>query len=218
MSEGVDSRWKQLCDRTWQCTACGERHQGLFDLGCAKPDFWQGSEVYQPNSAAQNSANCLTEDFCVLDDTHYFVRCVLRLRLVGLPGEYFAFGVWSSLSKKNFEKYMETFDSGQQEDLGPWFGWVSNRLKGYPDTLKLKCMVHPQAARQRPWIELEAGEHPLAIDSTRGITFGQANAEVIALIARNFACPKSAVSIKRGASGRIKWIQLELPPQEQARF
>ena len=47
---------------------------------------------------------------------------------------------------------------------------------------------------------------------------GQANAEVIALIARHFACAKSAVSIKRGASSRIKWIQLELPPQEQARL
>ena len=33
---------------------------------------------------------------------------------------------------------------------------------------------------------------------------GKANKELVALVARHFACPKSAVSIKSGASGRIK--------------
>src|SRR5215470_11546405 len=121
MSESVDPRWKRFRDRSWKCASCGEPHKGIFDLGCAKPDFWQGPEEYQPNSTAQNSTNCLTEDFCILDGEHYFVRCVLRIPLIGLANEYFAFGVWSSLSKKNFEKYMGTFDSGHQEDLGPWF-------------------------------------------------------------------------------------------------
>ena len=35
---------------------------------------------------------------------------------------------------------------------------------------------------------------------------GKANKELVALIARHFACPKSAVSIKSGASGRIKLV------------
>jgi hypothetical protein len=90
---------------------------------------------------------------------------------MGAPGEYFGIGVWSTLSKKNFINYMETFDSGEQGELGPWFGWFSNRLKGYPDTLNLKCQVHPQAGRQRPWIELETSEHALARESLDGITY-----------------------------------------------
>lgn len=171
MNESVDPRWGLLRNRTWTCTSCGDTHHGLFDLGCAKPDFWQGSEDHLPNSVAASSTNCLTDDFCIVDGEHYFVRCVLRLPLVGAAGEYFAFGVWSTLSKKNFAIYMESFDSGEQEGLGPWFGWFSNRLKGYPDTLNLKCQVHPQAARQRPWIELDADDHPLTKDAAEGITY-----------------------------------------------
>jgi uncharacterized protein len=39
---------------------------------------------------------------------------------------------------------------------------------------------------------------------------GKANKELIALVAEHFECSKSAVSIKRGASGRLKLIQVEL--------
>lgn len=35
---------------------------------------------------------------------------------------------------------------------------------------------------------------------------GKANAELIALMARHFGCPKSAVTIKSGAAGRRKWV------------
>jgi uncharacterized protein len=38
---------------------------------------------------------------------------------------------------------------------------------------------------------------------------GKANHELIALVAQKFACPKSAVSIHAGASGRIKLIRIE---------
>ena len=38
---------------------------------------------------------------------------------------------------------------------------------------------------------------------------GKANAELIALIAGHFRCPKSAVSIKSGASGRTKLVSIE---------
>jgi uncharacterized protein (TIGR00251 family) len=38
---------------------------------------------------------------------------------------------------------------------------------------------------------------------------GKANKELVALIARHFGCPKSAVSIKSGASGRIKLVNID---------
>lgn len=40
-------------------------------------------------------------------------------------------------------------------------------------------------------------------------TEGKANAELIALVARHFKCPRSAVSIRRGASGRLKLVEIE---------
>jgi uncharacterized protein YggU (UPF0235/DUF167 family) len=38
---------------------------------------------------------------------------------------------------------------------------------------------------------------------------GKANAELIALVAERFACPRSAVSIKSGASSRVKRVRIE---------
>lgn len=38
---------------------------------------------------------------------------------------------------------------------------------------------------------------------------GKANQELIALVARHFGCPKARVSIKGGASGRLKWVQID---------
>jgi uncharacterized protein len=38
---------------------------------------------------------------------------------------------------------------------------------------------------------------------------GKANKELIALVADHFRCPKSAVSIKSGASGRSKLVKIE---------
>jgi uncharacterized protein len=38
---------------------------------------------------------------------------------------------------------------------------------------------------------------------------GKANAELIALVARHFACRKTAVSIRSGAAGRTKVVRIE---------
>ena len=38
---------------------------------------------------------------------------------------------------------------------------------------------------------------------------GKANEELVALIARHFGCRKSEVSIKSGASGRMKLVQID---------
>ena len=38
---------------------------------------------------------------------------------------------------------------------------------------------------------------------------GKANEELVALVAKHFGCRKSAVSIKSGASGRVKFVQIE---------
>jgi hypothetical protein len=171
-----DPRWIRLHDRNWLCPCCGGQHGGLFDLAVDRPDFWQGSEEKSPNSEMPASDdvminNVLTEDFCVVEGEHFFVRCVLPLPIIGASGTSFGFGVWTTLSKANFTLYRDTFDDGHQGSLGPWFGWFSNRLKGYPDTLNLKCQVIPRDGRSRPHIALEPTSHPLAIEQRDGITF-----------------------------------------------
>jgi hypothetical protein len=127
--QSEDPRWRRFSELSWECSSFGLAHMGLFDLACDNPDFWRGSAEKSSNSAVVGSDNVLAEDFCVIDGQHYFVRCVLELPLVGLSDKAFGFGVWATLSKKNFALYCEDFDSGQPGTLGPWFGWFSNRLK-----------------------------------------------------------------------------------------
>jgi hypothetical protein len=158
-----------LLEPPLECTSCGQVHAGIFDLAFAKPDVWQGAEDYAPNDAVLTSRNFLSEDFCVMDGEHYFVRCVLPIPILARAGEQFAYGVWSTLSEKNFRLYVKAFSSDLRDQLGPWFGWFSNRIKGYPDTLNLKCQVHPQGERMRPLIELESVAHPLVREAEDGI-------------------------------------------------
>lgn len=40
---------------------------------------------------------------------------------------------------------------------------------------------------------------------------GKANAELISLVAKHFACRKATVSITTGAAGRLKLVKIEAP-------
>jgi hypothetical protein len=168
-SEGPkDSRWETLRSVGRRCATCGALHQGLFDLGLDHPDPWPGDRTPAINAELTRGTDILTEDFCISEGS-FFVRTVLPIPLIGTD-ETFGYGVWSTLSEKNFWTYVETFDSGEQGGLGPWFGWLSHRLKGYPDTANLRCRVHPRSGRQRPRLELEPTDHPLSLESREGIT------------------------------------------------
>lgn len=41
---------------------------------------------------------------------------------------------------------------------------------------------------------------------------GKANEELVALVAGHFRCRKAAVTIKSGASGRLKLVKIDLAP------
>ena len=154
----------------FQCESCGQVHKGLMDLAADAPVQWPDAAEGEMNRALGDRTHVLTKDFCIVNGEHHFVRCVLRLPIMGGDDEFFSYGVWSSLSAKNFRLYRDTFDANDQGKLGPWFGWFSNQLKGYPETAGLKCQVHPQSGGARPFVELEPTEHPLAVEQHEGIT------------------------------------------------
>lgn len=196
-----DPRWRRLNEGEYVCACCGENHRGLFDLACHRPDQWQTGDDRSANSEVNLSSDCLTEDFCVLNGEHFFVRCVLPVPIVGGQGAEFGFGVWSTLSRKNFEIYVETFGGGEQGGLGPWFGWLSNAIKGYPDTLSMKCQVHPQNGRQRPLLKLDPTDHPLAIEQREGMTLDRI-LDLYALNGHDLGLPPTA----KGVGGLVKNI------------
>jgi hypothetical protein len=160
----------ELLKSDWRCTCCGEWHHGLMDLAAHSPDPWPDERTYEPNSALRLEGNFLSEDFCVLEGEHFFVRCVLEIPVDGLD-EPWGFGCWSTLSRTNFEKYVAGFDDGEYEDNGPWFGWLSNQLKIYfADPEPIEVDVFPQPKRQRPTLMLQDAEHPLGAAQRNGIS------------------------------------------------
>jgi len=160
----------ELLKADWRCSCCGELHHGLMDIAADSPDPWPHERAYEPNSALRLEGDFLSEDFCVLDGEHFFVRSVLEIPVHGLDSPW-GFGCWATLSRANFEKYIAGFDDGEYEDNGPWFGWLSNQLKIYfedPDPIAVD--VFPQANRQRPKLFAKDEGHPLAIAQRDGIT------------------------------------------------
>ena len=51
-----------------------------------------------------------------------------------------------------------------------YFGWFSNALPGYPDTLNLPLEVVTQELEYRPELVLSEGDHPLIREQREGIT------------------------------------------------
>jgi len=149
---------------TFKCSKCGEVHVGPPDLAFDSPFYYHVmSEDERQRSAV------ITADTCVIEDKEFFVRGILEIPVHGRDTT-FGYGVWVSLSEKSFARYLELFESTDRLDEAPYFGWFSNQLPGYPDTLNLKTHVQLRPYPSRPSIELEATDHPLALEQRNGIS------------------------------------------------
>ena len=73
-------------------------------------------------------------------------------------------------------------------------------------TLQLK--VKPNA-RQSVLVPPATPGEPWSAQLKAPPVDGKANEELVALVARHFGCPKSAVRIKAGAGGRMKLVQVD---------
>ncbi len=151
------------------CSVCGEEHHGeLPALAFSAPDYW-----FQL-SDEQRLRGKLTADDCVTPDGHFFIRCTLRIPIADRDGLSLDFGVWSTLSEANYLRYAGAFLDTDQSKLGTMFGWFSNELAGdFGGALNLKCEILPQDDRQRPLVQLEPTDHPLAVAQRAGIRFSQ---------------------------------------------
>jgi len=144
----------------------------MFDLAAIAPDPWPHPKTYAPNSDLRlDGGDFLSEDFCILG-RNYLVRCQLPVPVQDADA-VFAFGCWGSLSRENFESYLERFDDGRYEDCGPWTSWLCNDLLGLVGTSPIGCLMFPQPNRQRPVLEVHDAEHPLARMQALGISAEQ---------------------------------------------
>lgn len=153
---------------SFTCSCCGNLHEGSPSFGYNAPHSWEHlPEEIRALGHLGTDLCWYTED----GETHYFVRGCLEIPIHGFS-EPFMWGVWVSLSEKNFNSYIETRKEPNVNDS--YFGWFCNRLPYYPDTYTLKTSVRPRVGGVRPYIELEPTDHPLAIDFYNGLSIKRA--------------------------------------------
>ncbi len=150
---------------TFTCPCCGEEITGLPDVGYDAPAYYPGT----PEEAAAQQAT-LTSDLCTIAGEDFFIRALCLVPVQGSDQD-FGWGVWVSLSKENFQRYSESYGDPDQSKLGPMFGWFSNKLPGYPDTLSLQTTVVPQDSNQRPLVYINEvhQDHPLFAEQREGM-------------------------------------------------
>jgi len=67
---------------------------------------------------AERAARCaLDNDTCIVDQEFFFVRGCVEIPVHGEP-DPFIWGVWASLSKSSFDKFMGCFDSTDRSHIG----------------------------------------------------------------------------------------------------
>jgi len=153
----------------YTCSSCGQRHEGSPSFGYKAPIHYE-----QLSGEDRQSIATLGDDLCQIDHpegTDFFARVVLELPIRGVA-EPFLWGVWVSLSHESFKKYTSTW--GEHDESDSYFGWFSNRLPYYPDTVNLKANVRPRNGGARPTLELQPSDHPLAIHFRSGMSILEA--------------------------------------------
>ena len=147
----------------FQCHTCGKWHEGLpLDYAYDAPGYWS-------ESLRSNADSFLNSDLCVIKNHDFFVRGLIEIPIVGLE-EPFRWGVWTSLSKVNFDKMTDLWEDPKLLDEPPYFGWLSNSIDLYPETLNLKTNVRSRKLNERPYLLLEPTDHPLAVEQRTGIS------------------------------------------------
>lgn len=152
----------------YKCSICEEIHPGLpFSYGSP----WPRPAYDVPEDEREKRVE-LSSDQCVIDEEHFFILGRVEIPVIDAEEKTFSWNAWVSLSRENFLRASDLWEVEGRESEPPYFGWLSTTLPCYePDTFLLKTHVHTRPIGERPFIELEPTDHPLAIEQRNGITF-----------------------------------------------
>lgn len=158
----------------WTCRCCGKQYNTLpLDVAFKAPDYW-----FQMPEAEREQRGKLGPDTCVIEGD-LFVRGCLEIPIIGRD-DLFVWGAWVSVSRKSFKRILELWTAEDLDDEPPKFGWFSNHISSYPETLNLKANLLLRNRNRRPSIVLEPTDHPLVNEQHEGISLSRVE-EIIAV-------------------------------------
>ncbi|MFJ5138836.1 DUF2199 domain-containing protein [Streptomyces sp. NPDC088707] len=154
-------------DLGFTCSCCGAHHPELpMNYSTNAPHVWD-------ESFSERSDSLLSSDQCVIQAQYYFVKGLIEIPVIG-SDDVLSWAVWVSLSRENFARAADRWDTPGREAEEPYFGWLNTEVALYsPSTINLKTYVHTRPVGQRPRVELEPTEHPLSVEQRTGITLAR---------------------------------------------
>ncbi|MEO6520211.1 MAG: DUF2199 domain-containing protein [Mucilaginibacter sp.] len=160
------------------CENCGNEHESWPALTFNAPLYYDILSSDEKETIA-----IIESDFCTIeneDHTDRFIRVTL-VQTITDHCEDLAYDLWVSLSEKSFNNYVETHKNKTPEP--GYFGFLSNQVPGYPDTLNIHMDVYPQSGHQRPIIEPHQNfDHPFVRDYYNGISKEEAERRIKAMM------------------------------------
>ncbi|MBN2210738.1 MAG: DUF2199 domain-containing protein [Sedimentisphaerales bacterium] len=148
------------------CSICGGEHSlDEVSFGSNAPLQWRLL------SDAERSQSFLSDEQCEIESHEgrsFYIRACLVLPIQE-SSRTFTWGVWCSLSEASYTEMAQYWEDPARTKRGPYFGWLCTSIPGYPETAFLKSLVHQREVGLRPLVELEATDHPLALDQKNGI-------------------------------------------------
>ena len=161
----------------YQCSTCGRWHdERPTSFGFPLPDAIAALRAEELSARAE-----IGSDQCILDDEHFFILGNLDLRVRGTD-EVLRWSVWSTLSRKNFERASDLWHAEGRESEPPYAGWLNNAIPGLDNTVNVPVLVHTNPVGERPRVEVVAEGHPLRTGQIDGIRQDQADALVHAAV------------------------------------
>lgn len=149
----------------FQCSVCGEFHAELpLAYGPKAPaDYFVIPEEELESRAA------LSTDLCLLDEEHCFICGNIELPIQE-SDKIFSWDVWVSVTREDFQKTLDLWESEERQNAPPIFGLIANTLPGYSETQNLRVAIHSREVGRKPFLQLEPTDHALAIEQREGIS------------------------------------------------
>ena len=164
----------------YTCSCCGEEHIEFPALTFKSPENYDTLSQQDKETIAE-----LDCDFCVIthpDQTDRFIRCTLTQKVID-HCENLEYGLWVSLSEKNFNDYSENYDNENHETK--YFGWLCNNIPEYEFRESIPTTIFTRTGNQRPEIvPHEDFDHPFVKDYYNGITKVEAEKRIETMLNR----------------------------------
>jgi hypothetical protein len=174
--EGIGQRIRAYIASTmlYQCTECGEMHEGWPAIAFDAPNNY--SELTEDEKKKHVKEK--TDDLCVIayeNQTDHFIRAVL-FQTVTDSCQNLDYGVWVSVSEKNYNAYR----NNELEEDSTFFCFLCTWIPGYESTMAVKCygVIGNPAHRPEVIPYEDQMDHPFVSDYYNGISKQDAEARI----------------------------------------